>query len=67
MSKHWALWLIVGGLSVDLIDTFTTPAGASGGVLYGPTGVLKGLSYGKLTAGEIAAMVGAAVLFFDGK
>lgn len=64
MSKHWALWLIVGGLGVDLIDTVTTKPGASGGILYGPTGYLKGMSYGKLTVGEIAAMVGAAVLFF---
>jgi hypothetical protein len=66
MSKKWALWLVIGGLGVDLVDAFTTKSGSSGGFLYGPTGVLKGMSYGKLTIGEIAAMVGAAILFFDG-
>lgn len=66
MKQHWALWLIIGGLSVDLIDVVTTKAGASGGMLYGDAGYLKGITYGKLTAGEMAAMVGAAFLFFKG-
>lgn len=65
MNKKWALYLAVGGLAVDLIDTVTTKPGASGGLLYGPTGILKGLSYGKLTAGEIAAMVGVGFLLFE--
>lgn len=64
MPKKYALWLAAGGLVIDLIDTVTTKPGAAGGVLYGADGVLKGFSYGKLTAGEIIAMVGVAFLFF---
>jgi len=64
MSKQVALWLVIGGLAVDLIDALTTKPGAAGGVLYGTNGFLKGMSYGKLTAGEIVAMIGAAFLFF---
>lgn len=66
MNKHWALWLIIGGLAVDLVDVVTTKPGANGGVLYGDAGALKGITYGKLTAGEMAAMIGAAFLFFKG-
>lgn len=65
LSKKTALYLVVGGLALDVIDAFTTKAGTSGGALYGPTGPLAKLSYGKFTAGELVAIVGAIFLFMD--
>lgn len=63
MNKHFALWMVVGGLAVDLVDMLTTKKGETGGMLYGANGYLKGLSFGKVTVGEGVAMVGAAILF----
>ena len=63
MNKNLAIWLVIGGIGADLIDMLTTAKGASGGVLYGPTGFLKGMTFGKFTAGEAVAAVGAIILF----
>ncbi len=60
--KHWPSWLIIGGLGLDLIDAFTTKAGATGGAVYGPGGFLASID-GKIPSihvGELAAMVGVA-------
>jgi hypothetical protein len=63
MLKHWSSWLIVGGLGLDLIDAFTTKAGATGGAIYGPGGFLNSIDsqIPSIHIGEIAAMVGVAV------
>jgi hypothetical protein len=62
MSDKLAIWLVIGGIGVDLIDMITTAKGTSGGVFYGPNGYLKGLAFGKFTAGEAVAAVGAGML-----
>lgn len=69
MKHHWSFWLIVGGLSMDLIDMVTTPSGQTGGVIYGPTGILASVNNsvpGAVNTGELIAMVGAALMFVQG-
>jgi len=61
----WSVWLVVGGLAVDLIDVLTTRQGDAGGFFYGPSGMLAGLNRmlpTGLRPGEAAAMVGAVFL-----
>jgi hypothetical protein len=65
MPKNIAIWLVIGGIGADLIDAFTTASGTSGGVLYGPNGYLKGMTFGKFTLGEAVAAVGAGMLFIN--
>ena len=70
LGKHWAMGLVIIGLGMDVLDTFTVKAGATGGVLYNSTtGVLKGIQSsipGKFTVGEFIAIIGALFLLFDG-
>lgn len=69
MKHHWAFWMIVGGLAIDLVDTLTSPAGQSGGVFYGSTGFLKTVNAsipGKFNTGEAIAIVGAGIMFMQG-
>ena len=42
--QHWAKYLVLGGIVVNLIDGLTTKAGDTGGVLYGPTGMLNAVN-----------------------
>ena len=70
MHKRWEMWLILGGLGINLIDAFTTPAGGSGGTFYGPSGILASTNTmlpGNLKLGELMAMVGAGALLFTGQ
>jgi hypothetical protein len=39
-KAHLGLVIAGAGLGLMLVDKFTTPAGGTGGVVYGPTGVL---------------------------
>lgn len=66
MKYHWSSWLIVGGLAIDLVDAFTTPAGAAGGVFYGSTGFLAGIDamIPSIHVGEAVAMAGVAIHLF---
>jgi len=39
-KAHLGLVIAGAGLGLMLVDKFTTPAGGSGGVIYGTTGIL---------------------------
>ena len=65
-KHHWGMWLVLGGLGIDLIDGLTTKAGAGGGALFGTGGPLAGINNaipGNINLGELLAMVGATFLF----
>lgn len=69
MKHHWAFWMIVGGLAIDIVDAFTAPAGQTGGVFYGSTGFLKTVNAsipGHLNTGEVIAAIGAGLMFAQG-
>jgi hypothetical protein len=53
--SHWASWLIIGGLALDIIDAVTAPAAGQPGKVYGSGGPLACLSIGE---GLIAIGVG---------
>ena len=65
--KHWASWLIIGGLSLDLVDAFTSPGIGQPGIVYGPNSPLASLSgmlpY-SISIGETLIAVGVAVHLF---
>lgn len=66
MKKHWALWLVIGGLGIDIVDALTTKTAGAGGLFYNSTdGIFKGVTGlpGGLKLGELAASVGAGFLF----
>lgn len=70
MMKHWSFFLIVGGLGLDVLDTFTTRKGSDGGVIYGTGGLLAGLNNklpGAINIGELLAIVGVASMIFKHK
>lgn len=44
MNKHKiALYLIVAGVALNVVDAFTTKDAASGGAVFGANGFLKGI------------------------
>lgn len=71
IMKHWALWLVIGGLSIEWIDDFTN-AGVSGqGMFYNSkTGIFKGMQPGAAgwslpeDIGIVLATVGVLFIFF---
>lgn len=71
MSRmHWATWLILGGLGLDLIDAFTAPSTGQPGKIYGAGGPLATFS-GKLpysiSPGELLVMAGVGFHLFKGE
>lgn len=66
-GHHWMALILVVGVTLDLVDEFTTAAGSAGGVVYGPTGFLytvdQQLPLG-LHVGTLLAGVGAAGMLY---
>jgi hypothetical protein len=68
--SHWASWLIIGGLVLDIIDAVTAPAAGQPGKVYGSGGPLASLS-GKLpysiSIGEGLIAIGVGYHLFKGQ
>jgi hypothetical protein len=62
MFNHWSVYLVVGGLALDVLDALTTKAGSDGGLVYGTGGFLRSVNQklpGVMNLGEVLATVGA--------
>lgn len=67
---HWASWLIIGGLSLDLIDAFTSPAKGSPGIIYGansPLAQFSGSLPYSISIGELLIAVGVGYHLLKGQ
>lgn len=67
---HWATWLILGGIALDLIDAFTAPGAGQPGKVYGAGGPLATFS-GKLpysiSVGEVLVIAGVGFHLVKGE
>ena len=62
--KHWASWLILGGLALDLVDAFTSPGKGQPGIVYGASSPLASISAQlpySISIGETLIAVGVIV------
>lgn len=68
--NHWASWLILGGLALDLVDAFTAPAKGSPGIVYGansPLASISGMLPYSISLGETMIAAGVAFHLFKGQ
>jgi hypothetical protein len=66
--SHWASWLIIGGLAMDLIDAVTAPAAGQPGAIYGgPLASLSGKLPYSISIGELLIAVGVGYHLVKGQ
>ena len=68
--NHWASYLIIGGLALDLVDAFTSPAKGSPGIVYGPNSPLasfSGMLPYSISIGELMIAVGVGFHLMKGQ
>lgn len=64
---HWATWLVLGGIALDLIDAFTAPGTGKPGKVYGagaPLASFSGMLPYSISPGEVLVIAGVAAHTF---